>query len=82
MSRIGLIGAGYISRVHGALDAGQKLLLDGTFGAALVHLCETMANDPPIVRPRPTRVTSAEPAEVAILGGTGFIGTHHEPADG
>ena len=67
---------GSIAAFHGALDAGRKPLLDGAFGAALVDLCETMADDLPVVRPRPTRVPSTEPAEVAILGGTGFIGTH------
>ena len=62
---------------HDALDAGRAPELDGAFGAALVSTCEVIAKQalPPL--PAPT-VQGVRPdiCDVAVLGGTGFIGTH------
>ncbi len=70
---------GSIGAFHAALDASRPPPLDGTFGAGLVSLCETMAQQV-FARPQPrATVTREDPApscDVAILGGTGFIGVH------
>jgi predicted dehydrogenase/nucleoside-diphosphate-sugar epimerase len=78
-----------IAAFHAALDAGTKPALDGAFGAALVTACERIgaASFP---RSAPAQARPADPApisgcDVAVLGGTGFIGTHlvqHLLADG
>jgi nucleoside-diphosphate-sugar epimerase/predicted dehydrogenase len=65
-----------IADFHAALDAGRAPALDGAFGAALVRACETIRDQ---ALPAPRAVAAKEsPAEwdVAVLGGTGFIGTH------
>ena len=69
-----------IAAFHEALDRGEAPALDGAFGAGLVALCETIrdqvlpAPPPPAAAARPCPEAAA--AEVAVLGGTGFIGTH------
>lgn len=71
---------GSITAFHQALAAGAKPPLDGAFGADLVAACERIANS---AFPAPTArapITRAAPegggADVAVLGGTGFIGRH------
>ncbi len=63
---------------HGALDAGHAPELDGAFGAGLVTLCETIRDQAFAVRSASvvTRPQSTATCDVAVLGGTGFIGTH------
>ena len=75
---------GSIGAFHAALDAGRAPPLDGRFGASLVGLCQTIAEQvfapatPRLATPRPATPASAPAAacDVAILGGTGFIGVH------
>ena len=68
-----------IASFHQAVSAGQPPTLDGAFGLALVTLCETMRDQafpsPPTqaAAPRPDAPTRWD---VAVLGGTGFIGRH------
>ena len=70
-----------IAAFHDALDEGRKPELDGAFGAALVKLCERV-RDAAFPEPGPSQAVTAapqgtaEPPDVAILGGTGFIGAH------
>jgi predicted dehydrogenase/nucleoside-diphosphate-sugar epimerase len=67
-----------IAAFHAALDAGAAPPIDGRFGAMLVAACERMAgtaNPPTPARLLPSRTTNAA-CDVAVLGGTGFIGTH------
>lgn len=70
---------GSLGAFHAAVDAGRAPVLDGHFGAGLVQLCEAIAAQamPPVL-PRPASAPPASPApsEIAVLGGTGFIGTH------
>ncbi|HEX5328457.1 MAG TPA: NAD-dependent epimerase/dehydratase family protein, partial [Acetobacteraceae bacterium] len=71
---------GSIGAFHAALDAGRAPGLDGNFGAMLVGICERL-RDQGYIAPSPTSVApsaapSAAPPELAILGGTGFIGAH------
>jgi nucleoside-diphosphate-sugar epimerase/predicted dehydrogenase len=72
-----------IAAFHAALDAGRTPETDGQFGKDLVDLCERIAGELPGrsgLRPEPrpplqeTGPTAPAP-QVAILGGTGFIGT-------
>ncbi len=69
-----------IASFHAAVDAGRAPELDGRFGAALVETCERLAAAafPEAALATPAVVTQrqAEPCDVAILGGTGFIGAH------
>ena len=69
---------GSIGAFHAALDAGLPPPIDGAFGAMLVDTCERMGSAAfrpvPLVSPAPRNVDAA--CDVAILGGTGFIGTH------
>ncbi len=71
---------GSITAFHAALDAGTTPELDGRFGAMLVETCERLQTLAFVPAPAvPTVAPSvAEPIapDVAILGGTGFIGTH------
>ena len=67
-----------IAAFHAALDAGTPPALDAGFGAMLVDACERIrdaafAAAPP---PRPARPAVETKADIAILGGTGFIGSH------
>ena len=70
-----------IAAFHAAVDAGTAPALDGRFGANLVATCLRLTADltPPAVPPlsAPAIVAAAPDiqAEVAVLGGTGFIGT-------
>jgi nucleoside-diphosphate-sugar epimerase len=70
---------GSVRAFHAALDRGQRPALDAAFGARLVALCETLADRAPVAPavigpPAP----AGEPAvpDIALLGGSGFIGTH------
>jgi len=68
---------GSAAAFHHALDHRRPPDLDGTFGSHLVALCEQVAHQafsPSEARPRPIRSQGA--ADVAVLGGTGFIGRH------
>ncbi len=68
-----------IGEFHTALDAGQQPKLDGAFGTELVELCEALRDrlfPAPAARPASPPPADPRPAEIAILGGTGFIGTH------
>ena len=65
-----------IAAFHDALDAGRAPALDAAFGAALVETCEELAAVLPVPTPRPhAAARDAAPPDVAVLGGTGFIGT-------
>ena len=70
-----------IAAFHAALDDGQAPELDGRFGTMLVAACEQMrdlafpAPPPPAAAPAAPSERDAAP-DIAILGGTGFIGTH------
>jgi predicted dehydrogenase/nucleoside-diphosphate-sugar epimerase len=68
-----------IAAFHQAVDACTQPVLDGAFGAMLVETCERIrdaafAPAPPPIPARP-QAASTRP-DIAILGGTGFIGTH------
>jgi predicted dehydrogenase/nucleoside-diphosphate-sugar epimerase len=63
-----------IGAFHAALDAGTPPPIDGRFGAMLVAACERMGGTAPAAPPTPRNHGAA--CDVAILGGTGFIGTH------
>lgn len=70
-----------IAAFHDAVDAGRAPPLDGAFGAELVALCEAIRDQafPAAAAPAATpAMTAAETTgtvrDVAILGGTGFIG--------
>ncbi len=71
-----------IAAFHEALDAGRPPELDAAFGAGLVTLCERIRDAAfPAVASAPTPAPAqgtetAPPPDVAILGGTGFIGAH------
>ncbi len=70
-----------IGAFHTALDEGAAPECDGAFGAGVVRACEMIAEsafDPAIAAPpAPSPERRAAPsrsADVAVLGGTGFIG--------
>jgi predicted dehydrogenase/nucleoside-diphosphate-sugar epimerase len=68
-----------IAAFHAAVDAGRAPALDGAFGARLVALCEAIRDQ--AFPPAPPRPAASHPredfaADIAILGGTGFIGRH------
>jgi nucleoside-diphosphate-sugar epimerase/predicted dehydrogenase len=71
-----------IAAFHAALDRGEAPGLDGPFGAGLVALCEAIRDQAfptlpaPAVAVRPAAVAADAAIDVAVLGGTGFIGTH------
>ena len=72
-----------IAAFHTALDKGERPELDAVFGAGLVTLCErlrdaTFPATAPQASPASTIDTppAAAPPDVAVLGGTGFIGAH------
>jgi nucleoside-diphosphate-sugar epimerase len=66
-----------IAAFHTALDKGAKPELDAAFGAGLVTLCERLRDATfPTAAPRPISASLASDPDVAILGGTGFIGAH------
>lgn len=74
-----------IAAFHRALDNGGPIETDGAFGAMLVHACEAIRDQAfgPAIQadaaaalraPRVAAGGASQPADVAILGGTGFIG--------
>jgi predicted dehydrogenase/nucleoside-diphosphate-sugar epimerase len=68
-----------IAAFHAAVDARVKPALDAAFGAMLVGACERIrdAAFAPAPASPPTRVAGFRGGpDIAILGGTGFIGTH------
>ena len=68
-----------IAAFHAALDAGTAPELDGAFGAMLVDACERIRDTAFAAAPAPvSRRDHATPetTDIAILGGTGFIGSH------
>ena len=71
-----------IAEFHAALATGTAPRLDGRFGAMLVDACERIADRAFAVSAVTKTTTEAIPVgsgndiNVAILGGTGFIGTH------
>ena len=71
---------GSIGAFHTALDTGGAPALDGLFGAGLVEACEKLAEQAYApsapVAPAAVARSNSLPADVAVLGGTGFIGTH------
>ena len=70
---------GSIAAFHAAADAGRAPELDGAFGGSLVKICEQLRAQafPAVVAaaPVPARVPRTQ-WDVAVLGGTGFIGRH------
>lgn len=59
-----------------AFHAGESPT-DGAFGAGLVRLCENIAARLPAASARPPRPRASLAAwDVAVIGGTGFIGAH------
>jgi nucleoside-diphosphate-sugar epimerase len=77
---------GSIAAFHGALGTGRRIETDGAFGTMLAEACEAIHDQAFAPRPAaPSLAASPAPrvappgqgasAEVAVLGGTGFIGT-------
>ncbi len=65
---------GSIAAFHDAADKNTSPETGGVFGAALIDICVRLAEG---FRPAaPAVLRAPEPADVAILGGTGFIGAH------
>ena len=63
-----------IAAFHEATDTGRAPELDGHFAAGLIGVCERLASD---FRPAsPVVLRAPEAADVAVIGGTGFIGAH------
>ena len=63
---------------HAALDEKRPPESDARFGAALVGLCERIADDAGIDRTplKTPKLKTRGKYDVAIIGGTGFIGVH------
>jgi predicted dehydrogenase len=67
-----------IAAFHDALDKQRQPEADGAFGKELVDLCEAIAGQLPArsgLRPETRQGPEAPAPHVAVLGGTGFIGT-------
>lgn len=68
-----------IAAFHDALDRGQRPFCDAAFGRRLVSVCERIADRAGVgergAPRRPPRPPAPERWDVAVLGGTGFIGT-------
>jgi predicted dehydrogenase/nucleoside-diphosphate-sugar epimerase len=67
-----------IRAFHAAADAGQAPLADAAFGRRLVELCDEVAAQimpAPSAEPRAAAPAAPFTPDVAVLGGTGFIGT-------
>lgn len=72
---------GSFDAFYAALEAGRAPETDGRFGQGLVAACETIASQafgaaPARARAAARQAAADAPCDVAILGGTGFIGTH------
>lgn len=67
---------GSIEAFHQALDAGKQPELDGAFGAHMVDVCERMAVSAGFAAASPAAVKREGDYDIAVLGGTGFIGSH------
>ncbi|WP_158295547.1 NAD-dependent epimerase/dehydratase family protein [Crenalkalicoccus roseus] len=68
---------GSIAAFHAALSGEAAFETDGAFGAGLVEVCERVRDQAFVPAPRRAPALArakAAPCEVAILGGTGFIG--------
>jgi predicted dehydrogenase/nucleoside-diphosphate-sugar epimerase len=66
-----------IQAFHASLDRGETPELDARFGAALVRFCEDVAARCFTIPQAPALLAKRDaPADIALLGGTGFIGTH------
>lgn len=69
-----------IAGFHNALTAGRPPPIDGPFGAMLVGSCERIARaafgTPSVLTAPAVRSSVGAAPDVAVLGGTGFIGTH------
>ena len=72
---------GSIAAFHQSVDAGKPILLDGNFGCKMVKLCDHIASQ---IMPNADQSVPAHDqglkqqsrtCDVAVLGGTGFIGT-------
>lgn len=71
--------ASTIAAFYQALDKGNAPELDGKFGAELVSLAEKLAAlafPPASSPPAPSVIRGVAAPEIAVLGGTGFIGRH------
>ena len=71
--------AGSITAFHAALDAGTTPETNLAFGARLVRACETIRDQVFVPAAVPAASDTRLPSQsydVAVLGGTGFIGTH------
>ena len=68
---------GSIRAFHAALHEGRPLPVDGATGTAILEWCEAVtegvAGDP-VREPELPEPGPARPGEIALLGGTGFIG--------
>jgi predicted dehydrogenase/nucleoside-diphosphate-sugar epimerase len=67
---------GSIAAFHEALDRNTTPELDGAFGAELVCVCESAAAQAFSVAHAPKRPKEEGTYDIAIIGGTGFIGSH------
>lgn len=73
---------GSLGAFHDALDQNQSPLSDGKFGGGLVTLCEQAAKSAFKKAPgnrsktKAPKLTTKGRYDVALLGGTGFIGGH------
>jgi len=67
---------GSIAAFHEALDKNVPPELDGAFGTQLVRICETAAKAALTAPLSPKRPQELGAYDIAIIGGTGFIGTH------
>lgn len=69
-----------IAAFHAALGGGPAFETDGAFGAALVGVCERIrdaafgADATPVSAPPAPPQSQPQTPDVAVLGGTGFIG--------
>jgi predicted dehydrogenase/nucleoside-diphosphate-sugar epimerase len=68
-----------IAAFHASIGGGPRFLADAAFGTALVRVAEELRDAAFASRPaaprRQATIRPAATADVAILGGTGFIGT-------
>jgi predicted dehydrogenase/nucleoside-diphosphate-sugar epimerase len=67
-----------IAAFHAAIDSSTTPETDGNFGKTLVDLCEKIADELPGrsgLRPETRQGPEAPAPQIAVLGGTGFIGT-------